>query len=116
MTTALEKLIADNKLRPIEKVPGEPCDSTCDFLLADSTEFDDGVIIGHRWKGVWCNSQTNEPFAAKRFRHIPDDRLAEVCEVLLKSIKEALEINEGVSGFLDTGLRVALARADEIAK
>lgn len=117
MTTALKKLIADNKWRPIEERPKDGNWFLANYAHGEMRAHNEppNCVMGEwreidgRWRG--CGGLRGFP---THFRPLPDDRLAKACEVLLG----ALQIMAEDKRFLGIPIRAmnALARAEEIAK
>lgn len=121
MTEAIQKLIAENRWNPnMDEAPKDGEDVV--LLIPGSTT---PITIGHCLDGDWFpqdettldgNMFIPEP---THFRAMPDDRLAEVCRVLLDFIAgnaahyEPSDMVPGVS--IIQSSRGALARANEIA-
>lgn len=112
--TEVEKLIAENRWQPIEGAPRDGEDVV--LLIPGSTT---PITIGHCLDGDWFpqdettldgNMFIPEP---THFRAIPDDRLAEVCRVLLDTINDALAVADRTMSI--AVLRSGRHRANEIA-
>ena len=124
MTKVIEKLIAENKWRPIEDAPKDEeiliTDgySVCTALYRISNCSQDKPFYATTANGeiynVGYDWQTEPQYIpATHFRPFPDDRLARVCDLFLKAIEAALDdpdSPENVSMFA-----LALKEAEQIA-
>lgn len=112
--SALEKLIEENRWRPIEEAP------------KDGTEFEYKTSENLRGLATWidgswfsfaCDATSGlsiDGMEATHFRSLPDDRLAEVCEVLME---EFGKIATNAYHFVDKeDIKQILAKAEAIAK
>lgn len=127
MTEAIKKLIEDNRWRPIEEAPKNKkvivkymnrlnlerrvmaALYRAGTLQADDCydgdDIDDnGYFLEDRWHEE-CESNPDGTIyrvegIPTHFRTLPDDRLAEVCEVLVVGLMEVLEIYAGIDGFI----------------
>lgn len=134
--TSLEKLIADNKWQDIKDAPK---DGTRILAMTTNNKF-----YVCRWEGWWFwadwviygEGSDDRVVAGKEckpthFRPLPDDRLAKVCEVLMKVVAHAatclkfmsddfaIECRPGeatATGTLSDQLKEALQQAEEIAR
>lgn len=109
--TELEKLIAENRWRDIAEAPREH------QLYILGHDFDVGVYNMH-WredKECWVYSWNQEPCNPIEWKSFPDNRLADICQVLMDGLQEI--INNHAGCLCDE--RIALAafeKVEEIAK
>ena len=91
MTEEIRKLIAENRLRPIEKAPK---DGTMVLLYNGDTIAWNEPIGGHWQDGGWVCQWNHTPLNNEsHFRALPSDALADVAEALLDSVSATLEEN-----------------------
>jgi len=126
----IEKLIADSRWQDIEEAPkGDE-----HFILIHQPEMMKPnmsvVFFDHDWgrDGWWmcCDGKNIElPLRGdppSRFHPLPDDRLADVCAVLLEGLGKVVDTwNEGKNPYVDAAAMVfdaqaALQKANQIAK
>lgn len=115
---ALEKLIKDNTWQDIKDAPR---DGTMILLRSPKNQYfkeDKGWYVGESFwdDNEWCfYGYGSNP---THFRPLPDNRLAEVCQVLIDGINNCIEENlhlaDGDNCTL-IDLKIALAKAEEIA-
>ena len=104
----IEKLLAEYIWKPIKEAPKEHgvgllgFDACLKEYVMEYSVMRNGFVFS--WEQELCG--------ATHFRALPDDRLAEVCEVLLEGIMKAKEVYTNVECRL---LDEALQRANEIA-
>lgn len=107
--THLEKLIADNRWRPIEEAPR---DGTQILILSDWSGMDIDVATYDFNLKSWWSVKIEMPINPSIYIPFPDNRLADICQVLVDALEQY------TSGDPDLGVKAveALAKAEAIAK
>lgn len=96
MTTPLTKLIEDNKERPIAEAPTPNVDLLC--RCGDSLELLRYIDKNHMRNNEsgWFEAYSLQgKYKPTHFRPLPDDRLALVCEALMKGLEHLSCLGNG---------------------